>query len=174
MFEMFPSALYSTHEKISPYRRNRFTVDYNRYLRNNEIFIVLDCLHRFPFIQPKRVPNRKHSLSGLWRTVTAKILSVIYVGLRVMCLSVLSNFNQNRNVLIHFSKYPKYNSWKSVQWKSRSSVRIDRPTNGRTDMMGLIVAFHRCSAKGRKSTAYSILCDQRIICNNKQNKIRVT
>jgi hypothetical protein len=42
MLEMGPSVFYSKHHKIYPYRRNIFTVDYNRYLGNSEIFVVLD------------------------------------------------------------------------------------------------------------------------------------
>jgi len=42
MLEMCPSVFYSKHHKFYPYRRNKSTVDYNRYLGNSEIFAVLD------------------------------------------------------------------------------------------------------------------------------------
>jgi len=119
-------------------------------------------------------PRREHELSRLWRAFTEDILTIMYIDLRVICLLILSYFNQNRNMLMNVSTNSKHILWKSVQWESRFSLRTDRPTKGQTDMTGLIVAFRRCFAKGPKSTAYSILCAQRLIWNNRHNKICVT
>jgi len=72
----------------------------------------------------------------------------MYIALRVMCLLILSYFNQNRNVLMNVYENP--------------SSRSRAFPCGQTDMTGLVVASRRCFAKVPKSTAYSILCAQRV------------
>jgi hypothetical protein len=114
----------------------RSTIFFPHYLLNSTIFE-----------KKKKVTENKMCFDFLYNACLkhfslcaelSEIWSKMHIGLHVMYLLFLPNFNRTWIFLTDFRKILKYKiSWKSIQWEPSCSMRTDR----RTYMTKLIVDY---------------------------------